>query len=182
MPAPDALAEARRLVGWSRVELDESAQTVRLPGPGMRLDLGGIAKGYILQKALATLRDHGVTVAMIDAGGDIVAGDPPRRSGGWRIQFSAGCEVRSVEVLLRNGALATSGATAQFVEIDGARYSHVMDPRTGLGLTSHRTVHVRAPDGATADAWATALGVLGPVRAQRVRVPADVTFCFVNSS
>jgi thiamine biosynthesis lipoprotein len=194
LPSDAALDAARRLVGWARVELDQPNGTVRLPEPGMRLDLGGIAKGYILQRALDTLREYGVTVALITAGGDIVAGDPPRRSGGWGIMLGGGCvssaprgfsraDARRAEArLLRREALATSGATAQFVEIEGVRYSHVVDPRTGLGLTTHPTVHVRAPDGATADAWATALSVIGPTRAQRVRVPADVTFCFVSSS
>jgi thiamine biosynthesis lipoprotein len=175
LPAAAELAAARRLVGWSRVEIDAPAMTVRLPEPGMRLNLGGIAKGYILQRALATLREHGVTAAMLEAGGDIVAGDARRGSGGW--QVSAGCGVRGAEGL-RNEAFATSGATAQFVEIDGVRYSHVVDPRTGLGLTAHRTVHVRAPDGATADAWATALSVLGPDRAVRIVMPEGMSFCF----
>ncbi len=182
LPSEVELAAARALVGWVRLELDPHSSVVRLPLAGMRLDLGGIAKGYILQRALDTLREHGVTVAMINAGGDIVAGDPPRRSGGWRIVLEVPCSTGAAFPDIRNAAFATSGATKQFVEIDGVRYSHVVDPRTGLGLTTHQTVHVRAPDGATADAWATALSVIGPARAQRVRVPADVTFCFVSSS
>jgi len=192
LPSDRELADARRLVGWSRVELDARTSTVRLPEPGMRLDLGGIAKGYILQRALGTLREQGVTIAMIEAGGDIVAGDAPRGSDGWRI--SAECEVRGAGFsseppgfspadarraearLLRREAFATSGATAQFVEIDGVRYSHVVDPRTGLGLTTHRTVHVRAPDGATADAWATALSVTTS-SSSAPSVPRDVQWC-----
>jgi len=200
LPSDVEIAAARRLVGWARVELDATRRTVRLPGPGMRIDLGGIAKGYILQRALHTLREHGVTAAMIEAGGDIVAGDPPRGSEGWRIQLGAECasleppgfstaDARRAEarllrragtVRLRNEALATSGATAQFVEINGVRYSHVVDPQTGLGLTTHRTIHVRAPDGATADAWATALSVIGPARAAQVAVPEGVSFCFAG--
>lgn len=174
LPSDTALTSARRLVGWRRVELDAANGTVRLPDAGMRLDLGGIAKGFILQRALATLREHGVAVAMIEAGGDIVAGDAPPNTGGWRVQVSAACEAAG----LSSEALATSGATAQFVEIDGVRYSHVVDPRTGLGLTAHQTVHVRAPDGATADAWATALSVLGRGRAAQVVLPEGVSFCF----
>jgi thiamine biosynthesis lipoprotein len=184
LPAPDALSAARRLVGWSRVELDESALTVRLPERGMRLDLGGIAKGFILQRALDSLRSGGIASALIESGGDIVAfGDYP-----FKAQVSAACGVRGADGVRSagvrgagvRGALSTSGASAQFVEIGGVRYSHVVDPRTGLGLTDHRTVHVRAPDGATSDAWATALGVIGPARAQDVRVPSGVTFCFAD--
>jgi FAD:protein FMN transferase len=178
LPSESELAAARRLVGWARVEIDAASGTVRLPEPGMRLDLGGIAKGYILQKALATLREHGVTVAMLEAGGDIVAGDARRGSPGWRVGLQVPCSVGDVRgaVDLRNEAFATSGGTTQFVEIDGVRYSHVVDPRTGLGQTTHRTVHVRAPDGATADAWATALSVTTS-SSITPSVPRDVQWC-----
>jgi thiamine biosynthesis lipoprotein len=178
LPSDGELAAARRLVGWARVELDAANVTVRLPVAGMRLDLGGIAKGYILQKALATLRDHGVTVAMLEAGGDIVAGDARRGSPGWRVGLQVPCSVGDVRgaVDLRHEAFATSGATAQFVDIEGVRYSHVVDPRTGFGLTTHRIVHVRAPDGATADAWATALSVTTS-SATAPSVPRDVEWC-----
>lgn len=172
LPSPDAIVAARSLVGWSRVELDESAMTVRLPERGMRLDLGGIAKGYILQRASESLRSAGISAALIEAGGDMASFG----ARGWKAQVGAGCS----ELGAVHGALSTSGATAQYVEIGGVRYSHVVDPRTGLGLTDHRTVHVRAPDGATSDAWATALGVLGPDRARHVSLPEGVSFCFVT--
>ena len=190
LPTPDAVAAARRLVGWSRVELDESAMTVRLPDPGMRLDLGGIAKGFIIQRALDSLRASGITSALLESGGDIVASGAPPGTDGWRVALSctsseppgfSPADARRAEArLLRREALSTSGATAQFVEIDGVRYSHVVDPQTGLGLTDHRTVHVRAADGATSDAWATALSVIGAARAKDVRVPAGLTFCFAQ--
>lgn len=182
LPTAAELAAARALVGWSRVELDDAAMTVRLPEPGMRLDLGGIAKGYILQRAGESLRSAGIASALIEAGGDMTFFG----ARAWKAQVGAGCSVlgavHGVLVLgaRQDGALSTSGATAQFVEIGGVRYSHVVDPRTGLGLTDHRTVHVRAPDGATSDAWATALGVLGPERAKQVVVPEGVSFCFVT--
>lgn len=180
LPAPAALATARRLVGWSRVELDESALTVRLPEPGMRLDLGGIAKGFILQRALESLRSEGIASALIESGGDIVS----YGARAWKAQVGAGCSVlgavRGAVVLGAQGALSTSGATAQFVEIAGVRYSHVVDPRTGLGLTDHHTVHVRAADGATSDAWATALSVIGPERAANIALPEGVSFCFTG--
>lgn len=175
LPTPEALADARRRVGWSRVELDAPALTVRLPESGMRLDLGGIAKGYILQRASDSLRSAGIAAALIESGGDIVAfGEYP-----WNVQISAGCSVLGADV---RGALSTSGASVQSVEIGGVRYSHVVDPRTGLGLTDHRTVHVRASDGAASDAWATALGVIGPERARDVRVPDGLTFCFAGET
>jgi thiamine biosynthesis lipoprotein len=128
----------------------------------MRLDLGGIAKGYILQEALATLRRAGIDRALVESGGDIVVGDAPPGHDGWTIDVSAADpDFRQSASRLTNVALSTSGATAQFVEIDGVRYSHVVDPRTGLGVTNGLTAHVIAQDAATADALATALAVVG---------------------
>jgi thiamine biosynthesis lipoprotein len=178
LPADDALREARALVDWSRVEVTERTSGVffvRLPVAGMRLDLGGIAKGYILQRAIRTLRDEGVPRAFIEAGGDIVAGERRLETMGWAVALSEGCEALGYR--FANGALATSGVTMQWADIAGTRYSHVVNPRTGLGLTRHRTVHVRARDGATADAWATALSVVSPVQALNLRLPRGVQVC-----
>jgi len=161
LPDRDALADARAGVGWRLVGLDEPRTAIRLAAPGMRLDLGGIAKGYILQEALISLRAAGITRALIESGGDLVAGDPPPRRDGWRIAVPGadpGFAARASR--LANAALASSGASAQFVEIDGVRYSHVVDPRSGLGVTSPRLARVIAADGATADALATALTII----------------------
>ncbi len=163
MPDESALASARRLVGWRHLRLDASRHAVRLAVPGMRLDLGGIAKGYILQQALGSMASLGVTQALVEAGGDIVVGDAPPGRDGWRIDVDgADAPFAARAARLTNAALATSGPTAQFVEIGGVRYSHVVDPRTGLGLTNDVTARVIARDGATADALATALTVAGP--------------------
>lgn len=165
LPAPAALDSARARTGWALLELDPTRQAVRLARPGMRLDLGGIAKGYILQEALGTLRAHGVASALVEAGGDVVVGDAPPGRAGWRVEVAgADTALRRVAGALVNGAIATSGPTEQFVEIGGVRYSHVVDPRTGIGLTARTLTTVIAGDGATADALATALGVLGRER------------------
>jgi thiamine biosynthesis lipoprotein len=163
LPDPDALAVARSRVGWRHIDLDEARSSIRLAVRGMRLDLGGIAKGYILQEGLRSLRARGVTRALLESGGDIVVGDAPPGRVGWTIQ-AAGADPSFVERASRltNAALATSGSSVQFVEIDGVRYSHVIDPLTGLGVTSPRTARVIADDAATADALATALTVLEP--------------------
>jgi thiamine biosynthesis lipoprotein len=168
LPDPDLLADARRRTGWSRLELNEARQTVRL-GSGMRLDLGGIAKGFILDEALEAIRAHGITRVLLEAGGDIVVGDAPPDREGWEIAIQVDDETFAQHAAaLVNAALATSGGSVQFVEIDGVRYSHVIDPATGLGLTHDLVVHVIAPDGATADALATALGVVGQPRADEL--------------
>jgi thiamine biosynthesis lipoprotein len=162
LPDAAALAAARAKVGWRRIRLDSSTRTVRFARAGMRVDLGGIAKGWILQDALAVLRRHGLSRALLEAGGDIVVGDPPPGVHGWSIEApGADAAFARRAAALQNAALATSGPTAQFVEIDGREYSHVVDPRTGRALTNHILANVIASDGATADALATALTVAG---------------------
>jgi thiamine biosynthesis lipoprotein len=174
LPDPAELEHARTFVGWRFVELDSRRLAVRLAKSGVRLDLGGIAKGYILEAALRTLRDNGVPRALVAGGGDIVAGDPPPGASGWRVDVpGASPEFAARASALIRAALATSGPAAQFVVIDGTRYSHIVDPRTGVGVTHPFVVHVIARDGVTADALATALGVLGPddARALLARFP-----------
>jgi Membrane-associated lipoprotein involved in thiamine biosynthesis len=156
LPDAPALAEAKARVGWRKVRLDPEKRTVALETPGMQLDLGGIAKGFACDEAQKALRAHGVDRALVEAGGDIVVSGPPPGADGWRVDAGGG-ETR----VLVNGAISTSGDTEQFVEIGGVRYSHVVDPRTGLGLTSRVAVTVIAPDGLTSDSLSTALGVLG---------------------
>src|SRR5688572_4691893 len=161
LPAPDALAEARRVVGWERVKLDAANRTVELTTPGMRLDLGGVAKGYAGDEAIRVLREHGIRSALFEAGGDIVVGDAPPGQDGWSVQI-IGTETsptRTVE--LANRGISTSGDTEQFLEINGTRYSHVVDPRTGLGLTQRYAATVIGRDGITSDALSTAACVLG---------------------
>jgi thiamine biosynthesis lipoprotein len=158
LPARPALDSAAARVGWQKVRLDSATRSVRLDVAGMGIDLGGIAKGYILDQARAELNRHGVRRVLLEAGGDISTGDPPPGRAGWRVTGVPGGRP------LANAAVSTSGDTEQFVIIDGVRYSHVVDPRTGLGVTGRRQATVVAPDGATADALATALTVLDDAR------------------
>lgn len=169
LPHARALDSARALVGWRHVSLDSAGRRVRLATAGMRLDLGGIAKGDIAQRALEAMRLHGVTSALVEAGGDIAVGDAPPGERGWRIDTPAADSlVRVRAAALVSAAIATSGPGSQFVEIAGRRYSHVVDPRTGLGLTSANQATVIAPEGALADALATALTVLDAEAGARV--------------
>lgn len=164
MPDRARLARARALVGWRQIELDRRRGAIRIARGG-QLDLGGIAKGFILQEALGTLRARGLPRALLEAGGDLVAGHAPPDREGWRVELSGVSHAFAARAAaLTNAALATSGSTAQFVEIDGVRYSHVVDPRTGLGVTHDFMVHVMDADAATADALATALLVAGANR------------------
>lgn len=162
LPDSSALRRAAAQVGWQRVELNERRRTVRLRTKGMQLNIGGIAKGFILDRALDTLAAEGISRALIEAGGDLVASGPPPDTEGWAVQLpGAGPEGGTRTVRLHHAAVATSGDTEQFVEIDGTRYSHVVDPRTGVGLTHRLLVTVVADRGVVADGLATTVGVLG---------------------
>lgn len=164
MPQPEALEQAQALTGWSRLRLDADARTAQLLGETMQLDLGGIAKGYAGDCALQVLRQAGITRAMYVAGGDIVVGDAPPGRAGWTIDIAQTAR----RLTLANAAVSTSGDTEQFVILNGKRYSHIVDPRTALGLTSRIAATVVAPDGLTADGLATAACVLGPSAGQRL--------------
>ena len=189
LPSHRELKDAQTRVGWELVTLDSLERTVALSLPGMQLDLGGIAKGYAADEAVAAARELGVGRILIEFGGDIVVGDPPPGTEGWGITVGDVGDVRDVRdvrdvwgvtdgedvrygedegerggatIVLSNSAVSSSGDTEQFVVIDGKRYSHVVDPRTGLGLTDRVAVTVVAPRGLTSDALATTLSILGP--------------------
>jgi thiamine biosynthesis lipoprotein len=166
LPSADRLARAGRSVGYWNVRLDGRGRSVELLAPDMRLDLGGIAKGYAIDAALKVLTDRGIQSAMVMGGGDLaVSGSPPGRRG-WRIEL-APLDVEGApsaqHVVLRFRALATSGDVFQRMELEGRRYSHIVDPRTGIGLTDQSLVTVIAADCTTADSLATAVSVLGPL-------------------
>lgn len=167
LPSPERLAQARSVVGYRHVRLDEKARTVELMKPGMRLDLGGIAKGYAVDEALRILRRNGILSAMVDGSGDIAVTDPPPGKPGWTIGIAPITSPESpptMHLLLKNASVATSGDAFQYVEIGGRRYSHLIDPHTGLGLTQRSSVTVIASDGMAADSLASAVSILGPER------------------
>ncbi len=165
LPEPEKLAEARARVGYTNITLDAKNRTVLLKVPEMRLDLGGIAKGYAADEALKTLCRDGIRRALVAAAGDIALGDPPPGERGWKVEIGSLDVTNAPPALflrLANRGVATSGDVFQRLEIDGVRYSHIVDPRTGLGLTDHSLVTVLARDCMTADALATTVSVLGP--------------------
>jgi thiamine biosynthesis lipoprotein len=164
LPSPEALAAARAATGWENLVLDTKAGTALLKKPGMLLDAGGIAKGYAQDEAMKILRDrHGITSALIDAGGGIlVSGRPPGREG-WNIQVAKSGENDPGSLLqVENLSVATSGDLYQTVEIEGRHYSHIIDKATGLGMTGSVQSTVVAPSGALADWLATTLCLMGP--------------------
>jgi len=162
LPDPNKLQDALNRVGYQNVKLNPQKRTVELMTENMLLDLGGIAKGYAADEALKVLNRAGITRALIDASGDIVVGNPPPGKPSWRVEIGMGKEKTGTVLFLKKQAVATSGDAFQFIEIDGVRYSHIVNPKTGLGLTDRSTVTVIAPTGTIADSLASAVSVLGP--------------------
>jgi len=162
LPDSAARAQATRSVGFAHLHLDSSTRTVTLTKSGMQLDFGGLAKGYAADEALALLTQLGFTRAMVAAGGDLALGDPPPGKTGWKIELApfGSATDTPLTLLLAHCGVSTSGDTEQFVEIDGERYSHIVNPTTGLGLTKPIAVTVIARNATLSDGLATACSVL----------------------
>jgi thiamine biosynthesis lipoprotein len=178
LPTPAAIESAMASVGCGLLQLQPGPPTALLRRDGMRLDLGGIGKGFAADEAVHAMASEGAPSCLVDLGGDLVAGAAPPGEAGWVVRIEPRSDRREADdVLLCHGAVATSGDTEQFMEVDGQRYSHVVDPRTGWALTSRIAVAVLAADGATADALASAMCVLGPEAGRRIleRSFRDVT-------
>jgi thiamine biosynthesis lipoprotein len=165
LPSPQALAAARERVGYQSIRFDPRLQTVELLKADMRLDFGGIVKGYAADEARAVLTSRKLPRALVALAGDISAGEPPPGQLGWKIgiQGIGPADAPLDEfVLLRNMAVSTAGDTYQFVEIGGKRYSHLVDPKTGSGITRRVSVTVIAPTGLASDGLDSAAAILGP--------------------
>lgn len=164
LPTPKQIEAARRLVGMQRVVLFPDGKRVKLTAQGMKLDLGGIAKGYAGDEAQKALRKNGITRAMVEMGGDIVVSGPPPGTKGWTIRVpNAGDDHGPKDLLFAHQAISTSGDTEQFVILDGKQYSHVVDPRTGMALTNRVQATVVAKTGLESDPLSTAMTILDSV-------------------
>jgi thiamine biosynthesis lipoprotein len=164
VPSQAEMESAKARTGFSKLHIDIAAQTVEIDEPGMELDVGGIAKGYAADQALAVLAGRGVKSALVAASGDLAFSGPPPGKSGWRIQIDPVGQVEGplTRVLfMTNGAVSTSGDHEQHLDIGGNRYSHIIDPHSGRGLTSGMAVSILATTGMDADAAATAFEVLG---------------------
>ena len=163
LPDKDTLARARALCGWQAMELDAKSRSVRLTKAGMQLDLGGIAKGWTQDACLKLLRERfGIIAVLLDAAGQVAAGTPPTGRLHWKIALQAVPTGMPGQIRLREANVATSGDHYQFVEIGGSRYSHLIDPRTGLGSTISRQGTLIASTGALADGLTKLLCLLEP--------------------
>lgn len=171
LPTPELIAEMKARVGYQNLKLNPEHRTAELLVPEMRLDLGAIAKNYAIDQAIGVLKQHGITRALIGGSGDMTATDAPPDQPGWRIEIAAldaeGAPA-PVVIYLKNYSIATSGDMFQRVEIDGVRYSHIVNPHTGIGLTDHSLVTVVAPDCMTANGLTTSISVLGPEKGMKL--------------
>ncbi|MBC7889509.1 MAG: FAD:protein FMN transferase [Ferruginibacter sp.] len=170
-PSKETVASIRSLIGFDKMTIDTVQKKVRMLSPGMQLDLGGIAQGYIAQKIIDFLNTQQVKHALVNASGDIVVSGAPPGSPGWAIGVNVPGktdELLAQNLLMQNKAVTTSGDAYQFMEHAGKRYSHIIDPGTGYGVTAQRNVTVIAADGATADWLATACSIITIKRAKRL--------------
>jgi thiamine biosynthesis lipoprotein len=170
MPSAGELADARRVVGAAHVLLDAQAKTIRFDKPGVELDLGGIAKGYAVDRAAGVLRARGISSALISAGGSTIyaLGAPPGREG-WDIAIQDPIDTRKEArtVQLKDRALSVAGSSEKAFEFEGVRYSHIMDPRSGRPVQGMLSVAVLASSGTQGDALDDAFFVLGPTRSPK---------------
>jgi thiamine biosynthesis lipoprotein len=173
LPTPDEIARARALLGADRIELNVTARTVRFPVEGMRIDLGGLGKGYIADEAAKVLKARGVRNALAAMGGDICALGTRGDGRPWRLGIQDPRERDSPGAILgimelSDRAVSTAGNYERYVVIQGRHYSHIVDPRTGLTAEDVPSVTVVGPDTLTTDVMDTALSVLGIKEGQEV--------------
>ncbi len=163
LPNADSLKNAMGKVGYQYIHLDINQRSVWLEKKGMLIDLGGLGKGYVAQAALNIIQSKGFKSAMVNAGGKIAIGSAPTGRDGWRIGITVPEEKEELMprmLLLKNTSVATSGDIYQHLDINGKRYSHIINPKTGMGITTQRNVTIIAKDGAISDWLATACSIL----------------------
>ncbi len=176
LPDAAALREASARSGHTHMHLDATRRTVTFDIPGMQLDVGALGKGYVASEALAAITQTGVRSALVAASGDLAFSDAPPGQVGWRIRIHGGdIGAAAVPPILRlvHRAVSTSGNAEQYLDVDGRRYSHVIDPASRTGLVDDITVTVVARHGLDADGLDTAIGVLGVERGLALAEQAD---------
>jgi thiamine biosynthesis lipoprotein len=172
LPSDEQLHNALALTDWRSVTVDSEAKRITLKKPKMQLDLGGIAKGFAADAALQVLKLRGIHSAVVAASGDLAVGAAPPGERGWEVSirtFEAPEETdKLIKLRLQHCGISTSGDLHQSIEIGGQRYSHIVDPKTGLGLTNRIACSVIASDATTSDGLATAMCVLGVEKGMKV--------------
>jgi len=164
-PADETIEELKKMCGMEYIEVNFKEKTVLIKKRGLKIDLGGIAKGYMVDRAAIKLKEAGIDSALISAGGDMYClGRPSLKDRHWRVGIKNPEEIKGVvdSQDLMNEAIATSGSYEQFFEYKGERYSHLIDPRTGYPVNNNAvSVSVISKNCTTADSLATAFFILG---------------------
>ena len=187
VPSAEEVAAARRLVGGAHVILNPASRTIGFDASGVELDLGGIAKGYAVDRASGLLRQRHVPAALISAGGSTIyaLGAPPGRDG-WEVAIQDPIDARKIAftVQLKDRAVSVAGSSEKSFEAGGVTYSHIMDPRTGRPAQGVLSVAVLAITGTAGDALDDAFFVLGPERSRGYlnRLRATHVFFFLPAS
>lgn len=163
VPEPAAIEAALAKVDYRRIELDEATRTVRLALPGMRIGFGAIGKGFAANRAVSVMKHEGIAAGVVNAGGDLMAFGSRENGSPWTVAIADPLHRDEVFAYLRisEQAVVTSGDYESFVEVEGVRYAHILDPRTGYPPRGVRSVTIVCPDGELADALATAVFVMG---------------------
>ena len=172
-PEASTVLATKKLVGFAQVKINKRLGTIFLPNADMHLDFGGIAKGYIAQWVINYLKANGIQQALADAGGDIVMSGAPLNQKGWLIGVNlpeTTDDLLNKKLQLSNCSVATSGDVYQFIEYKGVKYSHIINPLTGYGVTNLRNVTIIAKTGATADWLATACSILPIKEAKQLAI------------
>jgi len=168
LPTTSDLVEAKQNVGHKHIKFPKK-NVVLLNANAMQLDLGGIGKGFTADEVIKVLGLNDITSALVDLGGDIRVSNPPPGKEHWVLAFSyyneEGKEVIK-KIGLKDAAVATSGDMYQYVEIDGKKYSHIINPKTGMALNNNIQVTTIAKNATLADAYASALSVMGITKAK----------------
>jgi thiamine biosynthesis lipoprotein len=201
VPTEAELQQARSKVGYEKLLLDANEVTVRFAIDGMRLDLGGIAKGYAIDKAVEAMQKGGAITGMVDIGGDIRCfGTPRRGKDAWRIGLQDpnkpedwfGASEPSLVLKLTDAAIATSGDYRRFVLIDGQKYSHILDTKTGRGSKALSSATIICKNAIDADALATAVSIMGAEKGlalieklpetDAILIPSQSPYKFIKTS
>ena len=162
-PTPAEIELAKESTGFKNLKYDIFLKTISFKKPGMSFDFGGIVKGYAAQKIVDNLKSRNINFALVDAGGDIVVSEAAPGKNNWTIAINLPGnenEMWEKKLALNNCAVATSGDIYRYTLHDGKKYSHIIDPLTGYGVTTQRNVTVIAKDGATSDWVASACSIL----------------------
>ncbi|MFD2872908.1 FAD:protein FMN transferase [Mucilaginibacter ximonensis] len=163
LPDPATAKKAVRLINYKNVLLNEEETTVFLREKGMRIGFGGIGKGYAAERARIVLQNAGITSGIVNAAGDLVTWGTQPDGKPWTIAIADPdqCNTPFSTMDISNMAIATSGNYAKFAIIDGKKYSHTIDPKTGLPVSGIKSVSIICPNAEFADAMATPVTVMG---------------------